>query len=365
VDELKIGAVIAVAGLSSRMEEFKPLLRVGDVPLLERCILTLRKAGVEAIFAVTGHRADEVRPVLERYGVTEVHNPRYREEDMLFSVCKGLREALGSCQGVLFLPGDVALFSAFSVRQIVAAGRKSELVLPTCGGKQGHPVWLGPSCLRHVLAHTWERGLKEALTDFALRDGATELELPDPGLLLDVDTEADYCALLKYDLEREIPSRQQCLALLAWAAAREDTINHSQAVASTAEALTQALMKAGHPLSAGLIHAGALLHDIARGEKRHAEAGAALLRDLGFERVADIVAAHTDLPVASQTAIDERTVVYYADKITMGTLRVTIEERFREPLMRWQQDETAVAAIIQRKEIAYAVERMIGEKIRT
>jgi len=365
VDDPIIGAVIAVAGLSSRMGDFKPLLRVGDMPLLERGILTLRKAGVEAIFAVTGHRAEELRPLLARHGVSEVHNPRYGETDMLHSVCMGFREALPSCGGLLFLPGDVALFSGFSVRQIVAAGRNADLVLPACGGKQGHPVWLGTACVRHVLARTWERGLREALTDFAQSGGATKLELPDPGLLLDADTEADYRALLKYDAEREIPSRQQCLAMLHWAATPGKTVDHCLAVADTAVALAHALVKAGLALNPGLVQAGALLHDIAKGKKRHEEAGAALLREMGFEGVASIVAAHTDLPEASQRAIDEGTVVFYADKITLGTSQVSIEDRFAQPLVRWQQDEGAVAAILQRREIACAVERRIEALIGT
>ncbi|MBP1628368.1 MAG: mobA 1 [Holophagaceae bacterium] len=335
------------------------------MPLLERGISTLRKAGVAAIYAVTGHRADELRPLLQRHGVTEVYNPHYRDKDMLHSVCMGFRAALTPGHGLLFLPGDVALFSEFSVRQILAEGRSADLVLPTWGGKQGHPVWLGPACLHHVLAHTWECGLREALADFAQGASVKNLGLPDPGLLLDADTEADYLALLKYDTEREIPSRQQCLAMLDWVDTPKKTVDHCKAVADTAMALTHALVRAGLSLNPGLVQAGALLHDIAKGMKHHEEAGAALLCDMGFERVASIVSAHTDLPAASQRAIDERTVVYYADKITLGTTQVTIEDRYAQPLMRWQHDAGAVAAILQRREITYAVEQRIGELIGT
>lgn len=54
------GAIILAAGLSSRMGDFKPLLRLGQYSLVEHCVRTFRDAGVNSIILVTGHNADQL-----------------------------------------------------------------------------------------------------------------------------------------------------------------------------------------------------------------------------------------------------------------------------------------------------------------
>ena len=52
----RLGAVVSAAGRSSRMGDFKPLLPVGGLPLLETAIRALQAGGAEQIWVVTGHR---------------------------------------------------------------------------------------------------------------------------------------------------------------------------------------------------------------------------------------------------------------------------------------------------------------------
>ena len=68
------------------------------------------------------------------------------------------------------------------------------------------------------------------------------------------------------------------------------------------------------------------MHDIAKGRRRHASAGAALVRDFGFPRVAEVVARHMNIDFDG--SIDEGAVVYLADKLIQGETRVRLEERF-------------------------------------
>ena len=62
MSERKIGAVVAAAGLSSRMGDFKPLLPFDGVTVIERCIANLRAAGASALLADT---LDGLRPLPE------------------------------------------------------------------------------------------------------------------------------------------------------------------------------------------------------------------------------------------------------------------------------------------------------------
>lgn len=98
---------------------------------------------------------------------------------------------------------------------------------------------------------------------------------------------------------------------------------HCQEVAEKADAITKVLADAGLELNGSIIHFGALLHDIAQKEPNHPADGAAWLRDLGWEEVADAVRTHHD---PENTEINEQNIVYLADKLP-------VEERFARSLI--------------------------------
>lgn len=116
-----------------------------------------------------------------------------------------------------------------------------------------------------------------------------------------------------------------CKALLCAADADEKLQAHCRAVAAYADELCAALQAKGVALDAEAVHAAALLHDLARSEKDHAAVGALWLRELGYEKEAEIVRQHHD---PDGTAIDDSAVVFIADKAVRGNTRGSIEERF-------------------------------------
>jgi 1L-myo-inositol 1-phosphate cytidylyltransferase len=85
-------AVILAAGKGTRLRTSdddlpKPLHRVGGVPLIERTITTLARAGVTRVVVVTGYQAERIRAALEdnpRYAALGVrieiaHNPEFEK----------------------------------------------------------------------------------------------------------------------------------------------------------------------------------------------------------------------------------------------------------------------------------------------
>ena len=85
---MKIAGIIAAAGLSSRMGEFKPLLLLGGEPILHREVELLLSCGVSPVLVVAGHRADEVKAALQHFPADRVRvlwNERYKD-DMFLSV---------------------------------------------------------------------------------------------------------------------------------------------------------------------------------------------------------------------------------------------------------------------------------------
>ena len=195
---MQTGALIVAAGMSSRMGEFKPMLNIGEISIAQRVVATFQQAGVEKIVMVTGHNAMELERHLARSGVIFLRNEKYRTTQMFDSACIGLAYLRDKCGRVLFTPVDIPLFTADTVRALLASD--APLACPVCNGKSGHPVLISAALIDPILRDSGENGLQGALA----RCGAelTPVPVPDGGILHDVDTPEDYHALLKYHNEQ-------------------------------------------------------------------------------------------------------------------------------------------------------------------
>lgn len=193
----RLAAVVAAAGLSSRMGAFKPLLPLGGRTLLECTIAPLRAAGAAPIAVVTGHRAAEIEARLAAQKLLWVRNARCAASDMLCSLRLGLRALGGAFDRVLLLPGDAAAIAPETLRRLLET--EGTALRPAFGGKAGHPVLLSAAAARDLLAYDGPEGLRGFLRTQPVR----EVEVEDPGVLLDADTPADYEALRALWRERE------------------------------------------------------------------------------------------------------------------------------------------------------------------
>ena len=125
-----------------------------------------------------------------------------------------------------------------------------------------------------------------------------------------------------------VPDEGDCRALLAEASTPPRAAEHCRAVAEKAARMAEALNAHGHALDPAAAFAGGHLHDIAKGQIKHAVAGAKLLTERGYARMAAIVGDHMHLPAACEGALTEKTVVFLADKLVKETHSVTLEERY-------------------------------------
>ena len=188
----RIGAVVAAAGLSSRMGAFKPLLPFDGSTVIGRCVANLRGAGAEEIVVVTGHRGEELAEALRGSGVRCVHNPDYARTQMFDSLRLGLRALSPGCDAVLLTPGDVPLVRRETIRALL--DERGGFACPVCGGRRGHPVALDAAFLPALLGWSGEGGLRGAVA--ALGIPVFPVETDDAGMLLDLDTPEDYGKVL-------------------------------------------------------------------------------------------------------------------------------------------------------------------------
>lgn len=190
---MKIGAVIVAAGMSTRMKEFKQLMKIGDLSFAERVVINFQRAGVKDIVMVTGYRAEQIEKALYHFGITFLRNENYETTQMFDSAKIGLKYLSTRCDQVLFCPVDVPFFTEETVKKILQ--QEGKLVFPICQDRIGHPIRIDTSLIPQILQHNGERGLKGALDSLGIEP--VRLLVQDEGAITDADTKEDYQHLVE------------------------------------------------------------------------------------------------------------------------------------------------------------------------
>ena len=135
-----------------------------------------------------------------------------------------------------------------------------------------------------------------------------------------------------YTVCMSIPDDKTCERLWNEAGTPPHVRKHCEAVMRRACALCEELPAWG--FDEDLVAAGAMLHDVLRLKPKHAEAGAVFLSERGYPEVARIVRDHMHLTADMEENIDERAVVYLADKMIIEDEPCTIEGRYMAAALR-------------------------------
>lgn len=353
-----VGAIVVVAGMSSRMKLFKPLLSLGKKTIIEHVVDSLKESGVQKIVLVTGHQTKRIVSQLENRDVHFVYNELYATTAMFHSVKLGVTFIKNQCDMFFFLPGDIPLFQPHTLLEMkkTMENTSCKVVQPTYKGKHGHPVLFSSICIKNILNHNGEKGLKGAIEKLDYR-----LDLPvlDKGILLDADTPEDYKELLNYYKKRDVPDEEMCFEILNYLNTDERIIKHCKAVLEVSKKLIQRLESTGYRLDKNLIYSAALLHDVARKMKNHAKVGGEWLRELGYNRVAEVIETHMDIGADSVDSLDEKAILYLADKLVIEDREVSLEERFANTHKKFVNQEIPLKAI----EIRFNMAKRILDKI--
>ncbi len=354
----KLTALILAAGYSSRMGDFKPLLLLDGEYVIVRAVRSFLEGGISDIRVVLGHRAGDLQAVLSPLGVTTVVNEDYAA-GMFSSVVRGVNSLAPDTDGFFLLPGDMPLVKKTTIEKLTGVYRETaySVIYPCFRGRRGHPPLITRDCFGAIRAAGRDSNLRAVLEGFAHRAG--NVACVDEGIVLDLDTPADYERAVKLAGRDLIPTPAECEALFELYGVPDRVRRHGQKVAEVAGILAQALKKRGLSLNPELVRAGGLLHDIAKGYPHHARKGGEMVLAEGFPPVAEIVRQHTDLEVRGEPPIDERTLVYLADKLVKGENLVSCEERFRGPLLKFGHRPEAAASVKRRRRHAFAIKSKV------
>ena len=157
---------------------------------------------------------------------------------------------------------------------------------------------------------------------------------------------------------------ERCIELLENSGMPAHVIDHCKAVAEVSYKLALALNAKGLALDAELCRRGGLLHDIRRTEHFHSFRGALYLLELGGLRPEALIVGSHMGEFIDTDRIAEKEVVYMADKITKGTGRVSVAERYARSIEKFKGSEEAMQAAYERRDqsltLAALMESILG-----
>jgi molybdenum cofactor cytidylyltransferase len=352
----KPAVIILAAGYSSRMQDFKPLLEIGGLSLLERLVRDYSALGAE-IFVVVGWQKEKLEPLVNRYKVNIVENPLY-DQGMFTSVQAGVQAVVqGNYQKIFVHPVDIPLVRPSTLRAILEGSRQQpgKIIYPVFKQKRGHPVLI-PTVFAAGIA-TWhgEGGLKSYLARF--NGDAVELPVADRFIHCDLDSPGDYQSMLTEFGDYTLPDTNECEALLKDVyKVPQPVYEHCLAVAELAQGIGAAIKIKVPGLEMRKIESGAMLHDLARVQGNHARRGAEILDDHGFNAIGGIVAQHTDLESREEISLESK-IVFISDKYISGKQRIELTRRFTEAKHKHGYSAEVQARIERRQETALKTER--------
>jgi molybdenum cofactor cytidylyltransferase len=186
-----ISAVLLAAGESRRMGEFKQLLTLDGKTFIERCVDNLLAARVGEIVVVTGHRDEDVRRAVGNRRIRFAHNADYRE-GMSSSLKCGVRSLSKNARACLVALVDQPQISVDVFNRVIEEYEKNQplVVIPTFGGRNGHPVILDLKLREEILSMDPAQGLRQVVHTHASE--IRRVEVTEESVLVDFDLPEDY-----------------------------------------------------------------------------------------------------------------------------------------------------------------------------
>jgi molybdenum cofactor cytidylyltransferase len=185
-----IAGIVLAGGQSRRMGRPKETLKVGDETFLERTVRVLREGGCEDIVVVTGVADPE--PARLTAGAGARVAPGGAGGEQIDSLRVGLRALAATVRAVVVVPVDHPLIEPSTVAAIIRTfeDRDVPVVRVSHGGRHGHPVLFAATTFHELLSGDLPDGARTVVGAHVA--DLVELDVADPGVLVDIDTPAQY-----------------------------------------------------------------------------------------------------------------------------------------------------------------------------
>ncbi|MEM7706124.1 MAG: nucleotidyltransferase family protein [Pseudomonadota bacterium] len=184
--ESELWAVVVAAGGSNRLGRPKQALELNGLTLLERAVTAAQEVVGDRVVCVLG----AWQPPTPLPCLTVLHE-RWRD-GMASSLVAGLQEVPSAASTLITLCDQPAV-GAEQLEKLLRAHRRqpASIVAADYGDRAGVPAVFPAHLRERLLSLSGDRGARDLLSDATL----TQLRIPMPEALLDIDTPGDWARL--------------------------------------------------------------------------------------------------------------------------------------------------------------------------
>lgn len=183
--------VVLAAGRGSRFEGAGHKLRqsLGDESVLAATLAQVLQSGLPAVVVTTAELVPIVQPLIAARDIVllpPIGSATREPLGMGYSIAAGVG-ARPNASGWLVLPGDMPLVQATTLQAVARSLGQHPVVYAQHRGRRGHPVGFAAELYTELVRLTGDEGARRLLARYPSQG----LEVDDPGVLVDVDTQAD------------------------------------------------------------------------------------------------------------------------------------------------------------------------------
>lgn len=321
----------------------------------------LRQSGIVEMLCVLDEKGTFLQPLLEELQIQYVYASKPEDGPVLGAYRTGLEMICNYWDACFLYPINRPYLRSHTIVSLLRAGvdEKRMVLRPSFRGTAGYPCLIDCGTYNTLLIRDSDDGV-ESILDCFTQD---LMELPDSGSIKVIQTLAQFQDFWQRKVNGERPDPFACTAIWDYCGTSSRMWPHLNMVGDIAYQTALQLQQVGHHIDPELAQAGALLHGIAKGLPDGEWLAAQWLYALGYPAVAEIVACSRDLPEDAIEALDERAVVYWADKLVRHNRSCTVDERYMHELELSADYPDRVLLILQRRSAARTVQRRIFEKL--
>ncbi len=186
----EVAVVVLAAGQSRRMGRRNKLLEeVDGEPMVRHAVRAAASAADgRPVVVVTGHECEAVEAALAGYDVAFAHNPEY-DAGLSTSLARGVAALPPGIEGAIVCLADMPGVRAEHLERLRDAfdpGAGAAICVATRRGKRGNPVLFASRFFPEMCDVEGDVGARHLVGAYA--ELVREVEMPDDGVLLDIDS---------------------------------------------------------------------------------------------------------------------------------------------------------------------------------
>lgn len=189
-----ISGIILASGFSRRMQQEKLLMKIDELPMVERVMIAAKSSRLEEVILVCRNPA--IKALGEKHGIKSVYNSNAHVGQSA-AVKSGIMAANTNSRAFLFIVGDQPLLNPQAINKLIEVyeGGGNLIVVPTYKGKNSSPVLFDAALKEELLAIEGDQGGRIIIE--VKKDKAAFVEMDSLAVLEDIDSIESYLEFLE------------------------------------------------------------------------------------------------------------------------------------------------------------------------